>query len=105
VSKRKWEGGFQKSVKGLFQPWRSDLSDAQTATVNPAKFIGKEKEIGTMEKGKLADLVLLEANPLEKISNTQRISAVVAGGRYLPNEALRKLLTEVEATANREKPR
>lgn len=43
----------------------------QTATVNPAKFFGKEKEFGTIEKGKLADLVLLEANPL-KVSATLR---------------------------------
>ena len=82
----------------------SPLEALQTATINPAKFLGKEKEIGTIEKGKLADLVLLEANPLDNISNTQRINAVVAGGRYLPKEALRALLAEVEA-ANGVKPR
>src|SRR5215213_5501640 len=83
----------------------SPLEALQTATINPAKFLGKEKEIGTIEKGKLADLVLLEANPLDNISNTQRINAVVVNGRYLPQETLRKLLAEVESTASRAKPR
>ena len=81
------------------------LEALQTATVNPARFFGQEKEFGTIEKGKLADLVLLEANPLEDIGNTRRVNAVVVNGRYLPQEALRKLLAEVEAAASRAEPR
>ena len=52
---------------------------------------------GTVEPGKLADLVLLEANPLEDISNTQRIRAVVADGRLYRRADLDRLLAEVEA--------
>ena|SRR5688572_26665126 len=89
----------------LVEAGLSPLAALQTATINPAKFLGQEKVIGTVERGKLADLVLLEANPLENISHTQRINAVVVNGRYLPQETLRKLLAEVEATANRAKPR
>jgi hypothetical protein len=48
---------------------------------------------------------LLEANPLEDIGNTRRIRAVVTRGRYLPREALRQLLAEAEAAANRVRPR
>jgi imidazolonepropionase-like amidohydrolase len=44
----------------------------QAATINPAKFFGKETELGTIEKGKLADLILLEADPLADISNTKK---------------------------------
>jgi len=44
----------------------------QTATINAAKFFGSETEFGTAEKGKLADLILLDANPLADISNTKR---------------------------------
>lgn len=83
----------------------SPLEALRTATINPARFFGREKEFGTVERGKLADLVLLEASPLEDISNTRRISAVVAGGRYLSKETLQKLLAEAEAAANRVNPR
>ena len=71
----------------------------QTATRNPAEFLGVLDSLGTIEKGKFADLVLLEANPLEDIGNTQRINAVVVNGRYLPKETLQNLLTEVEVGA------
>ena len=76
----------------------SPLTVLQSATINPARFLGKEKELGTIEKGKLADLVLLEANPLENIKNTRRIAAVMVNGRYLPKESLQMMLEDVEAT-------
>ena len=71
----------------------------RTAIINPARGLGKEKDLGTVQLGKLPDLVLLDANPLENISTTRRISGVVVNGRYLPQEILTKLLAEV-ATAN-----
>lgn len=64
----------------------------KTATYNPAKFLGMLDRLGTVEKGKLADLVLLDADPLDDISNTQKIRAVVLNGRYLDRTALDKLL-------------
>ena len=54
----------------------------QTATRNPARYFGILNETGTMEEGKSADLVLLDADPLEDIRNTQKIDAVVMRGRY-----------------------
>jgi imidazolonepropionase-like amidohydrolase len=71
----------------------------QTATLNPAKFLGME-DLGTIEKGKLADLVLLDANPLDDIRNTQKIAAVFVNGRYLSRAELDKMLAGVEAAAN-----
>jgi imidazolonepropionase-like amidohydrolase len=56
----------------------------QTATLEPAKFLGRLETQGTIEKGKIADLVLLDANPLEDISHTRMINAVVVGGRLFP---------------------
>ena len=56
----------------------------EAATRNPAEFLGALKEWGTIEPGKRADLVLLAANPLEEITNTQRIEAVSLGGRWMP---------------------
>jgi imidazolonepropionase-like amidohydrolase len=77
------------------------LQALQAATLNPARYLGRTHELGTVEAGNLADLVVLEANPLEDIRNTQRISAVVLNGRYLDRRALDRLLAEAEAAANR----
>ena len=71
----------------------------KTATYNPARFLGMLDRLGTVEKGKLADLVLLDANPLKDIHNTQKIHAVVLNGRYFDRHALEKLLADAAATA------
>lgn len=75
------------------------LEALRAATVNPAKFFGLSDKLGTIERGKLADLLLLDANPLADISNTKRIAAVVARGRLLRKEDLDRMLSEVEAAA------
>ena len=59
-------------------------------------FLGELSSQGTIERGKIANLVLLEADPLENIRNTERINAVVLNGRYLPKETLQKMIAEVE---------
>jgi hypothetical protein len=77
----------------------SPFEALKTATVNPAIFMRREKDLGTIEKGKLADFILLDANPLADISNTRKINAVVVNGRYLSREVIDKMLSEVEAKA------
>ena len=84
-------------VKTGFTP----LEALQTATLNPAKYLNLSSSFGTIEKGKVADMVLLDANPLENISNTRKIAGVVVNGRYLPRETLQKMLADVEAIANK----
>jgi imidazolonepropionase-like amidohydrolase len=71
----------------------------QAATRGAAQFLGRERELGTVETGKAADLVLLDASPLESIANTQRVAGVVRGGRYLDRAELDKILVEAKAAA------
>jgi len=91
-------GGFalHDELALFVQAGLSPLEALQTATTNPAKFLGLEKSLGTIEAGKLADLVLLEANPLEDINNTKKIFGVLANGRYLSKEELQETLRKIE---------
>jgi imidazolonepropionase-like amidohydrolase len=84
-------------VKAGFTPKEA----LRTATLLPAQYLSMSDRLGRVEKGKLADLVLLDANPLDDIANTRRIRAVVAGGRYFSREDLDALLRGVEALAAR----
>jgi imidazolonepropionase-like amidohydrolase len=79
------------------------LEAVQTATINPARFFGLENQLGAIEKGRLADLVLLSANPLEDIANTQKIAGVVVNGRYFNRAELDQMLGRVEAAASRQR--
>ena len=74
----------------------------QTATSNPARFLGRERIAGSVAQGKLADLVLLSANPLVDIRNTPKINVVLAGGRILDRAALDAMLKQVEVAAKKQ---
>jgi hypothetical protein len=60
----------------------------RTATYNPAAYLGALDSLGTIRPGRLADLVLLEADPLSDIRNTRRIHTVIANGRVVDRAAL-----------------
>lgn len=74
----------------------SNYETLKTATVNLARYFNAISQSGTVSEGKLADLVLLEKNPLNDISNTKTIVGVVIKGEWFDREKLDNLLLEVE---------
>jgi ankyrin repeat protein len=94
--------GLHDELALFVQAGLSPMQALQTATYNAAKCLGKLDSMGTVERGKVADLVLLDANPLQDIRNTQRIAAVVVRGKIFQRAALQKMLAQVEAQAEAE---
>jgi len=84
--------GLQQELINLRAAGLSNLQVLQTATINPAKFLYAEKDLGTVAVGKLADLLVLEDDPLSDVANTQKINAVIVNGKYLSKEDLREML-------------
>jgi imidazolonepropionase-like amidohydrolase len=77
------------------------LDALRSATLNPARFLGLADSLGSVAPGKLADLVLLEGNPLTDITALRRVQGVVAGGRYYSRADLDRRLGEVQALLGR----
>jgi imidazolonepropionase-like amidohydrolase len=73
----------------------SNYAALEAATRNPALFFGTLNKTGTIEKGKRADLVLLEANPLDDIANTQKRAGVMLNGKYYQQSEMNKWLDEI----------
>lgn len=67
----------------------------ETATLNPARYFNLENELGLISEGYLADLVLLDANPLEDINNTKQINAVVREGKFRSRADLDQILQDL----------
>ena len=82
-------------VKSGFTP----LQALQSATLNPGLFLSKIDKYGGIEPGRVADLVLLDANPLAEIDNTRKIFGVVAQGKYYSRQNLDTMLQQVEKLA------
>jgi hypothetical protein len=74
----------------------------RTATLNPAEFLGLEKDLGSIAIGKRADLVLLERNPLNDIHNTTSVWGVIRAGRYFDRAEVDRMLEAVRKRVNRE---
>jgi imidazolonepropionase-like amidohydrolase len=90
---------LHRELAEFVQAGYTPLEVIQAATQGAAKFVGRENELGTVEQGKTADLILLDANPLENISNTRKILAVIRNGQYLNRAALDALLAKARSAA------
>jgi hypothetical protein len=99
-----WPGAFpgwalHEELVHLVGAGLSPLNALRAATLNPARYFNAGDSLGTIARGRLADLILLDADPLQDIRNTQRVHAVFAHGRYLDRAALDALLERARNAA------
>jgi imidazolonepropionase-like amidohydrolase/Tol biopolymer transport system component len=95
--------GAHGQLQGLGAHWElwmiaqggmSPLEALKTATINPAAYIGASKDIGSLEVGKLADLIIMDKNPLDDIQNTQTITHTMVNGRLYDTETMNEIGNE-----------
>jgi imidazolonepropionase-like amidohydrolase len=99
-----WVGGVpgfavHDELRLLVAAGLSPADALRAATLNPALFFNATDSLGAVKRGRLADLVLLDANPLEEIRNSLRINAVFSNGRFYDRAALDRLLGQAQAVA------
>ena len=97
--------GLHDELGVLVDAGLSPLRALQTVTRDAACFLGEGDTAGTVSVGKVADLVVLDANPLDDIGAVRKIDTVLTRGRVLDRARLAKMLAEVEAAANAPAPR
>ncbi len=85
-------GAFRSTTNWKFVQGRISAFGVATATVNTEAYLGVSERKGTIEKGKQADLLLLDKNPLEDIRNTRSISGLWIGGKYYNQKGIEKML-------------
>jgi len=81
-------------LASLVEAGLTPFAALEAATRNPAEWLGTLPRSGTVEAGKDADLLLLDANPLKDISSTRRIAGVMARGRWYPRTELDRMLND-----------
>ncbi|PWN06050.1 hypothetical protein DDZ15_12790 [Rhodohalobacter mucosus] len=91
---------LHEELKMLVEAGLTPTEALKTATLNPAIYINATDSLGTVEENKLADLVILNQNPIEDISHTRNIYGVLSNGNYFDSVTLSNLLAEVEEFYN-----
>ncbi len=92
---------LHRELQNLSACGLSNYDVLKTATINPAIYFGIQKDYGTVEKNKIADLLILEQNPIENINNTQSIFAVIQNGKLITNEEIIKKKKELKTLAGK----
>ena len=93
--------GVHDELALLVRAGLSPLDALRAATLNPARYLGAADSLGTVAPGRVADLVILDANPLADIRNTTRIHTVIANGRLIDTSERARLLARAAAEAAR----
>jgi imidazolonepropionase-like amidohydrolase len=92
--------GAHGQIQGIGAHWETwmfvqggmtPMEALRTATINGAKYLGLDDDLGSLEKGKLADLVVLDKNPLENIRNTDSVRMVMLNGRLYDAETMNEI--------------
>lgn len=91
--------GLHEELAMMVESGMTPLAALQAATINPAKFMGRTADLGTIEAGQAADLVLLRADPLADIHNTNQIQGVWLQGKYYAEADLAQMLEKVKQSA------
>ncbi len=87
---------LHEELRLLVKSGLTSLEAINAATLRPAQYFNLENELGTIENGKLADLLILDENPLDDIRNTQKINAVFKNGKLFDRTALDEMLKDLE---------
>ena len=88
---------LQREMQAMAKAGLTPYQILESGTRNPARYWNAEQEFGTVQVGRRADLVLLDADPLKDVSNVARRSGVMLRGRWLPETELRRTLDELAA--------
>jgi hypothetical protein len=83
---------LHQEIQELYESGLSELEAIQTATINPAKYFNLENSLGRIKSGFIADLIILDKNPLESISNTKSIHAVIKEGHLMNRSYLDSIM-------------
>ena len=86
-------------LENLVAAGLSPLQSLQAATIRPAEFLQARDSLGTLEPGKVADVILVRGNPLADIRHLRELEGVVLAGRYISRRELDQMLEHVRATA------
>ena len=98
-----WGFSLHDEIELLVKAGLTTEETLASATRLPATWLGIEDKIGTVEEGKFADLVLLDANPLDNISNTRKISGVFVNGQWLNSKKIDVMLSDLAKRNNADK--
>jgi imidazolonepropionase-like amidohydrolase len=90
---------FHHELGELVRAGFTPMEALQAATRGAAKFLGREEDLGTVETGHAADLVLLSANPAENIDNMRKVWGVIRNGSFYDRAALDSLLEQAKKAA------